>query len=374
MKKSYLGRTRKIPKPAFKLGLSLSLVLARAAVAAADVARGDVRPLKDVRFFGGVAGLTADFRTVFDNTEYSVVRLPKPDERTYFFSDLTAYLNFYPVAGLITAIGGKVTYDFGADAPGAGGPKAYARFKATWDTEHHHWTFGHFREGVTPLTFVMRDYDDDLAGLRYRFNYGVNDTRLFLARTSTVGEERPEVFGFGGRTAFVLWEKTTLAGNIAGIHEGGFDAGIGSPPPGRRNRRVELGTITAEQLLPWGFFLTGEAAVSLNHVDAAAMRDNAYWVGAGWRRVPYAEVAARVYRVGWAFETPWGERFLRNEERRLILDDFVACGGYASLTVPIGEVARATFAFDGGVKFLTTTPDEQDFNFVIQLIKFEAWL
>jgi hypothetical protein len=338
-------------------------------------AAAGARPLEDVRWWNGVLGLSGEFRTVFDNTEYSAVRLPKPDERTYFFSDLTLFANFYVAEGVLVQVGGKAAYEFGDDVPGGPGPEAFLRLRGTFDSEHHHWTFGHFRENVSPLTFEQRDYDDDLAGMRYRLTWGIADGRLFLARTSTVAEERYETFAGGGRLALQPWEATVLGVNLGGIHEGGFDAGQGSPPPGGRKREVGVGSLDFEQRLPAGFYAAGEAAVSVDRGDRedGSLRDNAFWLGFGWRRGPW-ELGARAYRVGWAFATPWGVRFLRNEEGALLLNDFYAGTARAAATFELFETAVLTLSLEGGLKYKETNLDETDYNFNVELIKFEVYL
>jgi len=331
------------------------------------------RPLEGVSYWNGVLGASGEFRTVFDNTEYSTVRLPKPDERTYFFSDLTLYVDLHVAEGLLVQAGGKVRYDFGDDAPGGPGPLARLRLRGTLDTEHHHWTFGHFRDSISPLTFVQRDYDDELAGMRYRLTWGPSDSRLFLARTSTVGVERYETFAGGGRVSLRLWDVTELAANLGAIHEGGFDAGVGSAPPGGRKREAGVGSLECEQAVRWGFYAAGEAAVSVDRGDREerSLRDNALWLGAGWRRGPF-EVGGRFYRVGWAFATPWGVRFLRNEGRAIIISDFYAWTARAAATVDLFEIAKLTLGFEGGVKYRKESFDERDYNFNIELIKFEV--
>jgi hypothetical protein len=305
-------------------------------------AAAGARPLEDVRWWNGVLGLSGEFRTVFDNTEYSAVRLPKPDERTYFFSDLTLFANFYVAEGVLVQVGGKAAYEFGDDVPGGPGPEAFLRLRGTFDSEHHHWTFGHFRD---------------------------------LARTSTVAEERYETFAGGGRLALQPWEATVLGVNLGGIHEGGFDAGQGSPPPGGRKREVGVGSLDFEQRLPAGFYAAGEAAVSVDRGDRedGSLRDNAFWLGFGWRRGPW-ELGARAYRVGWAFATPWGVRFLRNEEGALLLNDFYAGTARAAATFELFETAVLTLSLEGGLKYKETNLDETDYNFNVELIKFEVYL
>jgi hypothetical protein len=341
----------------------------------AAAAGAHARPLEGVSYWNGVLGASGEFRTVFDNTEYSHVRLPKLDERTYFFSDLTLYADFRVAEGIMVQAGGKVRYDFGDDAGDGPGPQAYLRLRGTIDTERHHWTFGHFREYVSPLTFVQRDYDDELAGMRYRLTWGPSDSRLFLARTSTAGEERYETFAGGGRMSLRPWEKTVLGANLGGIHEGGFDAGGGSPPPGGRTRESGVGSLDFEQGIPWGFFGAGEAALSVDRGDreGKALRDNAFWLGGGWRRGPF-ELSGRLYRVGWAFATPWGVRFLRNEEGSIILSDFYAWTARGAASFNLFDTGTLTLALEGGVKYKEENFAEQDYNFNIELIRFEVFL
>lgn len=344
-------------------------------VAVALAACAGARSLEDVRWWNGILGVSGEFRTVFDNTEYSTLRLPKPDERTYFFSDLTLYADFHVAEGVLVQVGGKADYEFGDDAPGAPGPAAYLRFRGTFDTERHHWTFGHFREYVSPLTFTQRDYDDDLAGMRYRLTWGPGDSRIFLARTSTVGEERYETFAGGGRLSLRPWEVTEVGANLGGIHEGGFDTGGGSPPPGGRKREAGVGSLDFRQDILWGVFAAGEVAVSVDRSDREekALRDNAYWFGVGWRRGPF-EVAGRVFRVGWAFATPWGERFLRNEEGSIIVSDYYAWTARAAATFELFDSAFLTLGFEGGVKYKEENFDERDYGFDIELVKFDVYL
>lgn len=343
------------------------------AVAVAAAGAG-ARPLEGVNYWNGVLGASGEFRTVFDNTEYSAVRLPKLDERTYFFSDLALYADFRVADGVLVQAGGKVRYDFGDDAGGPG-PRAYLRLRGTLDTEHHHWTFGHFRESISPLTFEQRDYDDELAGMRYRLTWGPGDGCLFLARTSTVGEERYEAFAGGGRLSLRPWEITEVGANLGGIHEGGFDAGEGSPPPGGRKREAGVGSLDFEQKVLWGLYGSGEAALSVDRADREekALRDNAFWLGVGWRRGPF-DVGGRFYRVGWAFATPWGVRFLRNEEGSIILSDFYAWTARGAASFRVVEAATLTLAFEGGVKYKENNFAHQDYNFTVELIKFEVYL
>ncbi len=341
--------------------------------AAAAAASG--RPLEAVNYWNGVLGASGEFRTVFDNTEYSTVRLPKLDERTYFFSDLTLYADFHVAEGVLVQAGGQVRYDFGDDVADGPGPRAYLRLRGTLDTEHHHWTFGHFRDSTSPLTFEQRDYDDELAGMRYRLTWGPSDNRFFLARTSTVGEERYETFAGGGRLSLRPWEKTVLGANLGGIHQGGFDAERGSSPPGGRKREAGVGSLDFEQGIIWGLFASGEAALSMDRGDReeGSLRDNAFWAGGGWRRGPF-EVSGRFYRVGWAFATPWGVRFLRNEEGSIILSDFYAWTARGAASFDVFETARLTLALEAGVKYKEENFAEQDYNFNIELIKFEVYL
>ena len=238
--------------------------------------------------WNGLLGFSGQFRTVFDNTEYSTVPLPKPDEVTYFFSDLTLYADFHLIPGVIVSLGGKASYPFGSDAPGAGGPQTYLRIRGTYDGKHQHWTFGHFRDTITPLTFYMRDYDDDLAGMRCRLVFGPSDSRLFLARMLTVGTGRYEIFAYGGRSSLTPWKVTTLGVNLGGTHQGGFDAGIGSPPTAGRKREVTIGSLDLRQDIVGGIYAAGESAISISRSDLVdgAARDNAFWAGLGWKRGP----------------------------------------------------------------------------------------
>jgi hypothetical protein len=353
------------------LARRLLVALAVAALAAGAGAR----PLENVRWWGGVLGLAGEFRTVFDNTEYSTLRLSKPDERTYFFSDLTLYADFHVAEGILVQAGGKAAYDFGADAPGAPGPAAYLRLRGTLDTDLHHWTFGHFREDVSPLTFTQRDYDDELAGMRYRLTWGRADGRLFLARTSTVGEERYETFAGGGRVAVRPWEIPEVGANLGGVHEGGFDAGEGSAPAGGRKREAGVGSLDFSQEIWKGIFAAGEAAVSIDRGDREekALRDNAYWLGLGWRRGPF-EAGGRVYRVGWAFAAPLGERFLRNEEGAMVISDYYAWTARGAATFKLFDSAYLTLAFEAGVKYKEENFAEEDYNSNLELIKFDVYL
>jgi len=328
-----------------------------------------------VSYWNGLLGVSGEFRTVFDNTEYSSVPLPKPDEATYFFSDLTLYADFHLAESLVVSVGGKAKYDFGSDVDGGPGPRAYLRLRGTFETPHHHWLFGNFRDSITPLTFIMRDYDNELAGMRYRLTLGPTDTRLFLSRASTVGTDRYEIFAYGGRASYQPWKVTTLGANLGGTHQGGFDAGHGSPPPGGRKREVAVGSLDLGQDIRWGFYVAGEAAVSISRSDTfeGQLRDNAYWAGLGWRKGP-VEVGGRFYRVGWAFETPWGERFLRNDEGLMILDDFYAWEGFGAVGLNVWDVGRLTLGGTVGMKYKALKLGDQDYNFNIQLVKFEAAL
>lgn len=333
------------------------------------------RGLSDVRVWGGRVGLFGDFSSVFDNTEYSSVRLPKPDERTYFFSDFVGGCDLRPRPGITVKIGGRVVYEFGDDVAGGPGPRAQARLRGDFDTTRHHWTFGHFRDEASPATFVMRDYDDDLAGVRYRLTAGAVQGRLFLTRVSTVGEERYETFAYGGRGEWRPGRLTELGVNLGGIHEGGFDAGVGSPPTNERKREVSVGSFYFRQDIWRGIYAAGEAVVSMSRSDRfdGTVRDNAYWGGFGYRRGPL-HAWGRFWMAGWAFETPWGERWLRNEEGIAILDDYYAWTAGAAVAFDVGGVSRLTLGGEGGVKYLTRDLQHQDFNFNIQLIRFQVYL
>jgi hypothetical protein len=271
--------------------------------------------------------------------------------------------------------GGKASYPFGDDAEGAPGPKAYLRLRGTVDTEHHHWTFGHFRESVSPLTFTRRDYDDELAGIRYRLTAGPAESKLFLARTSTVGEERFETFVGGGRVSYKPWEVTEVGANLGGVHEGGFDSGSGSPPPDGRKLEAGVGSLDFRQDIRWGLFAAGEAALSIDRGDREeeAQRDSAFWAGLGWKRGPF-ELSGRFYRVGWAFATPYGERFLRNEEGTIILSDYYAWTARGVAAFGFFDAGTLTLGFEGGVKYKEESFSEQDYSFNIQLVKLEILL
>ena len=346
-----------------------------AAATTAALAFGQSRPLANVSCWNGLLGVEGEFRTVFDNTEYSTVRLPKTDELTYFFSDLTLYGVFHVAPGATVQLGGKAAYNFGDDAAGAPGPRAYLRLRGTYDGKYQHWLAGHFRDSVTPLTFEMRDYDDDLAGLWSRVTLGPTDSRLFLARTSTVGNNRYETFATGGRAAYTPWRVTTVGANLGGIHQGGFDAGTWSPPEGVRKREAFVGSLDLRQDIRWGLYAAGESAISVSRGDGieGTARDSAFWAGVGWSRGP-VELYGRFYNVGWAFETPWGERWLRNDEGAVILRDFYGWTAAAYLRWPLAEFITLTLGGEGGVKYKTAAFDGVDYYYNIELIKFEAAL
>ena len=166
-----------------------------------------------------------------------------------------------------------------------------------------------------------------------------------------------------------------MGANLGGIHEGGFDTGEGTPPPGGRKREGGVGSLDFRQDIWGGIFAAGEAAVSIDRGDREeeALRDNAYWFGVGWRRGPF-EVGGRFFRVGWAFATPWGERFLRNEEGSVIIGDYYAWTARGAATFELFDSAFLTMGFEGGVKYKEESFAEQDYNFNIELIKFEVYL
>ena len=333
------------------------------------------RPLENVHYWNGVLGASGEFRTVFDNTEYSSVRIPKADEATYFFSDLTIYADFHVLEGLTVSLGAKGAYDFGADADGAPGPRAYLRLRGTYDGQYQHWTFGHFRDDVTPLTFTMRDYDDDLAGIRARVSVGKFDARLFLARTSTVGEGRFESFAVGGRAALAPWKITTLGANLGGLHQGGFDSGVGSPPEGGRKREVFTGSIDLRQDIVAGFYIAGEGAESMARSDTfdGSRRDSAWWAGLGWQQWGISSYG-RFYDLGWAFEAPWGERWLRNDENLVVLHDYYGWRAGVAYTYKVGDLGALTGGVDAGVKHRAKDFNDQDYSYNIELVKFEVYL
>lgn len=345
----------------------LSLIMAAAVWGA--------RPLENVHYWNGVLGASGEFRTYFDNTEYSSVRIPKADEITSFASDLTLYADFHVLENVTVSVGAKGAYDFGADAEGAPGPRAYLRLRGTYDGQYQHWTFGHFRDEITPLTFTMRDYDDDLAGIRARVSAGKFDARLFLARTSTVGEGRFESFAIGGRAALAPWKITTVGANLGGLHSGGFDAGTGSPPEGGRKREVFIGSLDLRQDIVAGFYLAGESAMSIARSDTfdGNRRDSAWWAGLGWQKWGIATYG-RFYDLGWAFESPWGERWLRNDENVAVLHDYYGWRAGVSYTYKIGDLGALTGGVDVGVKYRGHEFDDMDYSYNIELLKFEVYL
>jgi hypothetical protein len=115
--------------------------------------------------------------------------------------------------------------------------------------------------------------------------------------------------------------------------------------------------------------------MSLSRLDDGerSLWDNAFWAGAGWRRGPFT-LGARFWRVGWAFETPWGIRFLRNEEGAIITGDFYALTAHGAAAFNTFGVGVLTLGLDAGVKYRGVSFHGQDYNFNVELIKFEAYL
>lgn len=341
------------------------------------------RPLKDIEFADGLFGFSGRFRTIFDNTDYSSVRLAKPDECTFFQSDLIVFFDIRPSDNLNVRIGPKVIYEFGNE-DGSGstlrdtlgeGPVARFRIRADYDNGNHNLSFGHIRDTQTPLTFEMESVDDDLAAIRWRYEGEKLNSRIFLSRLSLAAASQYETFLGAVRLGFNPWGGT--AGcynlNLATIHQGGFDTGDSGayPPVGERKKEVLIVGGEIRQPLFVGLYVNGEGAYSVSRSDVnITVKDGAFWGETGWAN-NWLDVSGRFYRVGRYFSTPFGVDLLRNDENIGALSDFYAASCNASAYVAFSDYARLYITFEQGWKWLYDDFEEMDFDYNIEKVRFD---
>jgi hypothetical protein len=360
------------------------LLLCSTASPLADSDSGEVgRPLEGIAYFDGLLGFSGQFRGIFDNAEYSSVRLAKPDERTYFQTDFILYFDIRPNDDILIQIGPKLLYEFGneessgsLDYVRGSGPSASLRVRGIYDKGGHNLTFGHFRDTQTPLTMEWEEVDDELAGARWRWEHGWYYHRIFLARTSTVADGQYETFAGAARAVFAPGDDPCrhCAANLATTHQGGFDTGgiEGQPPVGERKREVIVGSFSFDQPIYWGTYAAGEAAYSIGKSDVNdTVKDSGFWGEVGFRRA-WFHGAFRMYRIGKYFQTPWGVDFLRNDEGITYVADFIALSGKASLNFGLNSFTNLLFSVEFGQKWHRANFADKDYDFSNQLITFQV--
>jgi hypothetical protein len=367
-------------KRAVLILLLLGTMLSSAADSDSGIAE---RPLDGIQYFDGILGFSARFRGIFDNAEYSSVRLAKPDERTYFQTDFTFFFDIRPNDNILIQIGPKLLYEFGneessgsLDYVRGSGPSAYLRVRGIYTEGGHQFTFGHFRDTQTPLTFEWEEVDDELAGIRWSWKRGWYGHRFFLARTSTVADGQYETFAGGARVVFSPGDDPYryYAANLATTHQGGFDTGglEAQPPVGERKREVITGSFSFDQPVYGGSYTAGEAAYSIGKSDINdTVKDVGFWGEAGFRRA-WFRGGFRVYRIGKHFQTPWGVDFLRNDEGIAYLDDFTAVSGKVSFRFDLNNFTNLLFSAEFGRKWHHADFTNKDYDFSNQLIAFQV--
>jgi hypothetical protein len=343
----------------------------------------DNRPLRALDFADGLFGFSGRFRTIFDNSDYSSVRLPKPDERTFFQSDMVVFFDIRPSDKISVRIGPKFIYEFGnEDGTGSAlgeiygdGPVARLRLRADYVNGGHHLSFGHIRDTQTPLTFELESVDDDLAAFRWRYDSDYINSRIFVSRLSVVGENQYETFLGAAQFGLTPWPGYTARYNVnlSSIHQGGFDTGGigGYPPVGERKREVLIVGGDVYQPIAWGAYLAAEGAYSVSRSDVnATLKDNAFWGELGWRN-SWLDIGSRFYRVGRYFETPYGVDLLRNEEGIIVVSDFYAAAFKAEAVIAFTDYARLYINFEQGLKWRFDDFSEIDFEYNIEKIQFD---
>jgi hypothetical protein len=343
----------------------------------------DNRPLRALDFADGLFGFSGRFRAIFDNCDYSSVRLPKPDERTFFQSDMVVFFDIRPSDKISIRIGPKLIYEFGNET-GTGstlgeiygsGPVARLRLRADYVNGGHHLSFGHIRDTQTPLTFELESVDDDLAAFRWRYDADYINSRIFVARLSVVNEAQYETFLGVARFGLSPFKDSAAHYNVnlSSIHQGGFDTGGigGYPPVGERKREVLVAGGDIYQPIAWGTYIAGEGAYSISRSDVnATLKDNAFWGELGWRK-SWLDIGSRFYRVGRYFETPYGVDLLRNEEGIIVASDFYAAAFKAEAVIALTNFARLYIAFEQGWKWRFDDFTEIDFEYNIEKIQFD---
>jgi hypothetical protein len=368
-----------------RAAVAILLLYSAASPFASSDSGGGGCPFEDITYFNGLLGFSGQFRGIFDNAEYSPVRLAKPDQRTYFQTDFILYFDIRPNDDILIQIGPKLLYEFGneessgsLDYVRGSGPSAYLRVRAIYEKGGHHLSFGHFRDTQTPLTMEWEEVDDELAGVRWRWERGWYGHRFFLARTSTVADGQYETFASGGRAVFAPGDDLYrhYAANLATTHQGGFDTGgiEGQPPVGERKREVIVGSFSFDQPIYWGIYTAGEAAYSIGKSDVNdTVKDVGLWGEAGFRRA-WFHGGFRIYRIGKHFQTPWGVDFLRNDEGIAYLADFVAVSGKASFHFELNDFTDLLFSTEFGQKWHRADFADKDYDFSNQLITFQVYL
>ena len=362
-----------------RAAITILLLYSTASPVTGSDSGGSGRPLEDITYFDGLLGFSGQFRGIFDNTEYSPVRLPKPDQRTYFQTDFILYLDIRPNDDILIQIGPKFVYEFGneelsgsLDYVRGSGPSAYLRVRGIYEKGGHTLTFGHFRDTLTPLTMEWEEVDDELAGVRWRWERGWYGHRFFLARTSTVADGQYETFVGGGRAVFAPGDDPYryFAANLATTHQGGFDTGgmEGQPPVGERKREVIVGSFSFDEPIYLGIYTAGEAAYSIGKSDVNdTVKDSGLWGEVGFRRA-WFQGGFRIYRIGKYFQTPWGVDFLRNDEDIIYLDDFIAMSGKVSFNFGLNDFTNLLFSTEFGQKWHRANFADKDYDFSSQLI------
>ncbi|MCP4231058.1 MAG: hypothetical protein GY771_13045 [bacterium] len=368
--------------------LIIPLFLSLAFSAGADPIRDygnepENHPLHELEFGDGMFGFSGRFRTIFDNSDYSSVRLPKPDERTFFQSDMVIFFDIRPSEKISIRIGPKLIYEFGnEDGTGSAlgeiygsGPVARLRLRADYISGGHHLSFGHIRDTQTPLTFELESVDDDLAAFRWRYTADNLNSRIFVSRLSVVGDEQYETFLGAVRFGLTPFKDTgaRYGVNLSSIHQGGFDTGGigGYPPVGERKREVLVVGGDVRQPIIWGTYIAGEGAYSISRSDVnVTLKDNAFWGELGWRNA-WLDVGSRFYRVGRYFETPYGVDLLRNDEGIVIVSDFYAASMKAEAVIAFSDYARLYISFEQGWKWRFDDFSETDFEYNIEKVQFD---
>jgi hypothetical protein len=366
-----------------RAAVAFMIVCTTASYATGPEPDADGRPLDSITYFDGLLGFSGCFRGIFDNAEYSSVRLAKPDQRTYFQTNFAFFFDINPSDDIIIQIGPKLVYEFGNENPSGSldyisgsGPSAYLRARGIYENGGHHLTFGHFRDTQTPLTIEWEEVDDELAGVRWRWERGWYSHRVFLARTSTVAEGQYETFAGSGRVALTPGDDPYrhYAANLATTHQGGFDTGglDTQPPVGERKREVIVGSFSFDQPIYGGTYAAGEAAYSVGKSDVNdTVKDSGLWGEFGFRRAWFCG-GFRIYRIGKHFQTPWGVDFLRNDEGIAYLADFVAISGKISFQFRLNNFTGLLFSAEFGQKWHRANFTVKDYDFSNQLITFQV--